>query len=200
MLVLNGKPLAYDRAFEHDNVQYPANWLRLASSEERRAIGITEIPDPPTWDQRFYWGYDENNQLISRPLNDEPEFDADGNVLLDENGEQMQKAGLKTQWIAKQKEIASAYLRPTDWYVVRRAETGAVIPAMVLTYREAVRNVSNEREEQIAACTTTEELKELLFGFPEIVSLEEDPDTGEMIEQRRVNPNVATAWPEQPQV
>lgn len=196
MLILDGKPLAYDRPFTHDGIQYPANWLRLSSLEEKAAIGIEERPNPPSWDQRFYWGYDENGQLISKRLNDEPAFDEDGNVLLDGNGEQIKQTGLKTQWIATQKQIAASLLAPTDWYVTRRAETGAEIPEEVLVYRDQVRVVSGEREAQIAACVTTEELKELLFGSAEIVSFKEDPDTGEMIEQRQANPNVATAWPE----
>lgn len=197
MLVLNGKPLAYDRPFTHDGIQYPSNWLRLASAEEKAAIGIEERPNPPTWDQRFYWGYDENGELISKRLNDEPAFDEDGNVQLDANGEQIVQTGLKTQWIATQKQTAGTLLAPTDWYVVRQSETGQVIPANVLLYREQVRAISGEREAQIAACTTTEELKELLFGSQEIITYEEDPDTGEMVETRSINPNVATPWPTQ---
>jgi hypothetical protein len=46
MFVLDGKPLSPDVAFTHDGIQYPANWLRLATPEERAAIGITEVPDP----------------------------------------------------------------------------------------------------------------------------------------------------------
>ena len=57
MFLLDGKPLSPDVAFTTpDGTQYPANWLRLASPEERAAIGITEAPDPEQYDQRFYWG------------------------------------------------------------------------------------------------------------------------------------------------
>ena len=63
MLLLDGKPLSYDRAFTHEGIQYPANWLRLSSWEEKSAIGITEVPDPPYYDQRFYWGVDNPKQL-----------------------------------------------------------------------------------------------------------------------------------------
>ena len=59
MFILDGKPLSPDRAFTtSDGTQYPANWLRLATPAQRAAIGITEQPDAPTWDQRFYWGPD----------------------------------------------------------------------------------------------------------------------------------------------
>ena len=50
MLTLNNKSLSYDRAFTHDGIQYPANWLRLSSLEERNALGITEVADDPTYD------------------------------------------------------------------------------------------------------------------------------------------------------
>ena len=41
MFILDGKPLSPDNAFTHDGINYPANWLRLATPEEREAIGIT---------------------------------------------------------------------------------------------------------------------------------------------------------------
>ena len=66
MFILNGKPLSPDVAFTHGGIQYPANWLRLSTLEEKEAIGITEVPDPPTWDQRFYWGYTEDGELIPK--------------------------------------------------------------------------------------------------------------------------------------
>ena len=53
---LNGNPLAVDVAFTHNDIQYPANWLRLSTAEEKTAIGITEVADAPTYDSRFYWG------------------------------------------------------------------------------------------------------------------------------------------------
>jgi hypothetical protein len=56
MFILNGKPLSPDVAFTTGGIQYPANWLRLATPEEREAIGITEQADPPVWDQRFCVG------------------------------------------------------------------------------------------------------------------------------------------------
>ena len=65
MLQLDGKTLRYDKAFVHDGVQYPSNWLRLTSLEEKQAIGIVEVPDAPvaSWDQRFYWGVDNPKDL-----------------------------------------------------------------------------------------------------------------------------------------
>ena len=51
---LNGKPLAVDVPFTVGNINYPANWLRLTSLDEKKAIGITEVDDDPVYDSRFY--------------------------------------------------------------------------------------------------------------------------------------------------
>ena len=66
MFLLNGEPLAIDTPFTADDIQYPANWLRLSTLEEKEAIGITEVPDPEPYDQRFYWGYDADGNLIPK--------------------------------------------------------------------------------------------------------------------------------------
>ena len=52
---LNGNSLPLDVAFTtSDGTQYPSNWLRLSSAEEKKAIGITEVDDPKIYDYRFY--------------------------------------------------------------------------------------------------------------------------------------------------
>lgn len=141
MFVLDGKPLALDRAFEHNGIKYPSQWLRLASPEQRAAIGITEQAPEPVYDQRFYWGYDDNGALIPKDLEQ-----------------------LKEQWTAEQKRTANTLLAPNDWLLVRRAETGDAVPMEILSYRESVRNACNLREAQIEAAETVEELKEVLYG------------------------------------
>jgi hypothetical protein len=47
MFLLNGQPLPLDTPFrDAAGNSYPANWLRLTSLEEKRAIGIINMPDP----------------------------------------------------------------------------------------------------------------------------------------------------------
>jgi hypothetical protein len=115
MFLLNGTPLPPDQPFEHDGVQYPSNWLRLASQEEKAAIGITEQPDPVRPDDRFYW-VDGNNQGTPKDLNE-----------------------LKAQWTKQVDQIAYSLLLPTDWMIVRKAETNVEVPADALNHRTAVR-------------------------------------------------------------
>lgn len=134
---LNGQPIALDIAFTHGDIQYPANWLRLASPEERAAIGITEVPDPEAYDQRFYWGPNNPKQL------------EDETVTPDVGDPYVQK-GLKSQWTAQVKDTANKMLAPTDWYVIRKAETDTAIPSNVITFRADVKVECNRLETAIA--------------------------------------------------
>ena len=156
--LLNGQPLRVGRPFtDADGVQYPSNWLRLASEDDKAAIGITWEPDPAPVDTRFYWDHD-----LPKRLEDEPAVDENGDPVLDADGVQIINKGLKTEWIAKQKEIAASLFAPTDWYIIRKADTGIDVPAAVKQYRDEVRITSGLREDQIAQVTTTEELAALL--------------------------------------
>lgn len=41
-----GQSIPLDSPFTVEDINYPANWLRLASPAERAAIGLVELPDP----------------------------------------------------------------------------------------------------------------------------------------------------------
>ncbi len=156
MFILEGKPLALDTPFTtSDGTQYPANWLRLSSLEEKEAIGITEQADSPVWDQRYYWGYDADGNLIPKQLEDE--------VVTPEGGEPYTQTGLKTLHIQQTKETANKLLLPTDWYIVRKFERNINIPTDVAEYRAEVIAVSEQRETLISSVTTVQELENLIL-------------------------------------
>jgi hypothetical protein len=170
--LLNGQPLRVGRPFtDADGVQYPSNWLRLASEADKAAIGITWEPDPAPVDTRFYWDHD-----LPKRLEDEPAVDKDGDPVLDADGVQIINKGLKTEWVAQQKEIASSLLASSDWYVTRKAEIPPLKSRLLLPYRAAVRTTSGTREAEINACTTTEELAALLTNSAQVMN-----DDGEMV-------------------
>ena len=130
MLKLDNNPLSYDRAFTHAGIQYPANWLRLSSLEERNALGITEVADAPSWDKKFYWGVDnpkDHTQLVE-------------------------------QWVSQVKQTAGSLLAQTDWYVIRMSDSAKPVPTSVQLERSEIRRFSDEKEAAIEATTTTEEL------------------------------------------
>ena len=162
MFLLDGKPLSPDVAFTTpDGTQYPANWLRLASPEERAAIGITEAPDPEQYDQRFYWG--PGNPKL---LDDRPEVDQEGNPLLSSDGTQVVTKGLKSQFISQIKQTAGQLLAQSDWKVIRGAEGAKALDKETKDLRNAIRAKSDEHEAAILACTTVEELAALQFDWP----------------------------------
>mgnify|MGYP003645580189 CR=1 FL=1 len=166
MLILNGKPLSYDRAFTHENIQYPSSWLRLSSLSEKQAIGISEVANEPSFDQQFYWGPSNPKQL-----DDKPAVDADGKDL------GYTQTGLKTLWSGKQNDIASSTLASSDWRVIKAKETSTDVPADWITYRAAVRTICNTRQAEITSCTTVEQLKELFYGDAQIIKTKEQQKT-----------------------
>jgi hypothetical protein len=141
MFILDGKPLSPDRAFTHDGIQYPANWLRLSTLEEKEAIGITEVPDPPIYDQRFYWGYDQDGQLIPKD-----------------------HAQLCEQWVNQTRQTANTLLQPTDWMVVREIDNGTAMSADWKVWREDVRLATNAKVLSIGETTDTAELAAYITG------------------------------------
>jgi hypothetical protein len=141
MFILDGKPLSPDVAFTHAGIQYPANWLRLSSAKQRKDIGITEVPDPPTWDQRFYWGYDEHGDLIPK----------DHTQLVE-------------QWTTQTRTTAGTLLAPTDWQVIRQSDNGVEMSASVKELREEIRLAAGAKNAEIAATADTDELAAYITG------------------------------------
>jgi len=174
MFMLDNKPLALDVPFTHAEIQYPANWLRLASPEERAAIGITEVADPVAYDDRFYWA-----PGVPKLLEDREESDEQGNPLyvkvLGEVGgkpamvdstERLVTKGLKSQFVAQVKATAGSLLTATDWKITRAAEGVKAVDADTLAARAAIRAASDANETAIKACTTVEQLAALQLNWP----------------------------------
>jgi len=165
MFMLNNKPLALDTAFTHNEISYPANWLRLASPQERAAIGITEVDDPAMYDDRFYWGVDNPKLLEDREESDEEGNPLYEKVLGEVNGQpamvdtdkRLVTKGLKSQWTAQVKDTAGKLLAATDWMVVRKYERKVAIPESVVAYRAAVIAEANRLELAISASASIED-------------------------------------------
>ena len=159
--LLDGKPLAVDVAFSHNDINYPANWLRLSTADEKTALGITEVADAPTYDNRFYWG-----DGTAKTLTDTNEVDENGDPLLDSEGNQVITLGVKSVLKAQEKVTAGSLLAKYDRYVVRKAEKSTAIPTAITTYRDAVRTACNTRETEIDNCADTAALV-TLYGSTE---------------------------------
>ena len=142
MFLLNGQPLPVDTPFTTpDGTQYPANWLRLASAEEKAAIGITEVAEAVRLDDRFWF---DGNVDTPRDLDD-----------------------CKVMLVSQIKQTAGTLLTATDWMVIRAAEGGTPLTEEVKAQRAAIRTASNDNEAAIAACTEVAELAALQPVWPQ---------------------------------
>ena len=171
--MLNGKSLALDVAFSNGNINYPANWLRLATLAQKQAIGITEVAGPAWYDQRFYWGVGKPKTI----------------------------ADLKVNWIDQQKHTAGALLSSTDWMIIRKEEAGTAVPSATQTYRTTVMTQCKAREDQITACDTTDELAALIgdgqrAGSATNGATEKKDSDGNSFDPKQYNPIVLEAWPD----
>ena len=149
---LNGNPLAVDVAFSHNDINYPANWLRLSTAQEKKDLGITEVADASVYDGRFY-----NGDGSAKALDDTKE-------TID--GVEYTYLGVKSVLKAQEKVTAGSLLAKYDWYVVRKAEKGTVIPSAISTFRDGVRTACDTREKEIDACSDTAALV-TLYGTKE---------------------------------
>ena len=155
MFLLNGTPLGIDSPFTHNDIQYPSNWLRLASQEERAAIGITEVSDAPWYDDRFYWGVDNPKQL------------EDITVTPEGGGEAYVQKGMKSNHLAQTKTTTNQLLSATDWMVIRKAERDVAIPAATVAYRAAVLAECDRLLAAIAAASDVPALMAVSASWPE---------------------------------
>ena len=170
---LNGKTLPIDRGFTHNDIQYPRNWLRQATQEDKAALGITWEADPVRHDDRYYWNGELDNP---KALEDVDAVDEDGNPVWEQELDnsdpenpvmvdtdvQLVTHGLKHTMINQVKHTAGTMLAQTDWYVVRKAEREVAIPADVVAERTHVVAESDRLEVAIAACADVEALIEVM--------------------------------------
>jgi hypothetical protein len=158
---LNGQPISIDRPYTSaDGVTYP----HLRDAALRESLGVVEVADPESFDQRFWWGVG-NPKL----LNDREEVDENGNPLyvqeynplteaMQNTSKRLVTKGLKSQWTAQVKATAGSLLAGTDWYIIRKAERNIDIPESVQSYRTAVVTEANRLETAISSVTSVEQL------------------------------------------
>ena len=131
---------------------------------EREAQGVYEIIYDNTnlKNPRYYWNGAEsivfaNNAVTAsyapatgKDVADKDAVDSDGNNVLDDDGNQVIIAGLKTIFKNEVKAQAKGLLSSSDWYIIRKAEdAGSTIPSNIATYRAAIRTKSNDMETAI---------------------------------------------------
>jgi len=122
----DGRIIQHDQAFEQDELNYVSGPGRL-TQEERDAMGITEVVDPPRADDRFYW-IGEDGAATPKDL-----------------------VTLKVTAVSSVKQTARSVLSAWDWRVIRSASGGAALSEEQVSAMQAVRAYSNTLEAEIAA-------------------------------------------------
>ena len=139
--LLDGRTLSPDAAFTHNDIQYPAGWIRRVSEKEREAIGMEWQDDLPIYDSQFWYGYDKDGNLIPRDL-----------------------VELKGRWLSNVKKQAGRLLARTDWMIIRQLDPSSEreVGAEVLAERAQIRQLSDDKELLIEATNNVAEFAELV--------------------------------------
>ena len=123
-------------AFKHPTtgIQYPRNWLNLATAQEKKDVGFIELT---------FSGADKDDKYY---INSEssPVYDASaGTVTITKSSTARNVAVLQTSFKESITQKAWTNLGETDWYVTRKSEISTAIPAKITAFRTAVRLVCN---------------------------------------------------------
>ena len=168
------KVFANPEGFTLNGNQYSSQIFFLWSKEAKEEIGIYEIETDSSnfKDESYYINTNEifefkngkatrswGNAFVKQ-LEDVNAVDQNGAPIL-QDGKQLVTKGLKSQKISISKQQAAGLLQSTDWYVIRKSDTGTAIPQDIQDFRTAVRLVNNQQETQINACSNVEQLKAL---------------------------------------
>lgn len=134
----------YGEAFVVNGNQYPANWLDVATEEEKNAIGIKPVVSVNSpKNQRYYWVTSETVGAEIRYTN------------VPKNIEEC-----KIDDINDTKHQAQIRLAATDYVDVRNLRDPSYKPE-VIAWRDAIRKQCKDRVAKINACTTLDELETL---------------------------------------
>ena len=123
-------------AFKHPTtgIQYPRNWVSLASDSEKASVGFIEVTYTGSHKDGEYY-----NNAESAPVYDASK----GTVVITKSSTAKNLADLKEGKKTDASNSAYSALQSTDWYVVRKEEISTAIPSKITAYRTAVRLVCN---------------------------------------------------------
>jgi len=126
------------------------------SDEELKNLGLFDVIISGDYDEKVhdlgevYW--DTENTVFKKDL-----VDKTWSETLEE---------LKTRRINHFKSIVNSELQKTDWYIIRKSDSGDAVPESVTTDRATLRTQSTTVETEINALSTKKEV--ILYDFPNI--------------------------------
>ena len=141
-------------AFRHPTtgIQYPRNWLSLASDSEKASVGFIEVTYSGSHKDGNYYNNTESAPVYNSGA---------GTVVITRSSSAKNLANLKASKKESASENAYGALKSTDWYVVRKEEVSTAIPSKITAYRTAVRLVCNSLKTAIDSASDVDALAAL---------------------------------------
>ena len=97
------------------------------------------------------WLDKDGKEILGKDIKkgEEKNYTAKMEDAKDANGNVIKIKGIRQGYIEQVKEQQRSLLTQTDWAVIRKADTGADIPAKIATWRAAIRTKATEMEKGI---------------------------------------------------
>ena len=133
-------------AFKHPTtgIQYPRNWITLASNSEKAAIGLIEVTYSGSYGDSEYYINAESSPVYNASA---------GTVVITKSKTAKNLTDLKASKTSQIETSTNSSMSSTDWYVIRKSETSTAIPSNVTAYRTACRLVCNSVKTAIGSAS-----------------------------------------------
>ena len=174
-----------------DGVQYPSTVFNDLAKLREWSIYPLTIED---YDTRYYrlidttYTLENNSKIVGTITTQEKDIDSH-----------------KSKMIQTIKQIAESMLTPTDWMVIRAAEGGDAVPSDISEFRASVRETSNEKESEVNALTSMDDIIDYENKAYEVSTFIEATDeegnttvTPEVSVIRTTMSKVTNGWPKDP--
>jgi len=129
-------------AFKHPTtgLQYPRNWLNLATDSEKSDVGFIEVTYTGSHKDSEYYINGESSPVYNSGA---------GTVVITRSTSAKNLATVKAEKLESARAMTYQALLPTDWYIIRKSEHSTAIPAKIVAYRLAARTVYNSLQTAI---------------------------------------------------
>ena len=137
-------------AFTYDGVDYPSNWIQLASQDELAALGVVDVVYASYPNDVYYW-VTQNAPVYNAQTNQ---------VDVTYTTTPKDLATCQTNQVNNINAQAYSLLQPTDWLVIRSVESGGVypVPQAWNTWRATIRTQASNAVTSITAATDVDQV------------------------------------------
>ena len=146
------------------DVNYPGNWIQLASPSERAELGIVDVVYGQRPNDTYYWVTQEAAVYNAKTNQADVNFTSTPKDL----------TTVQANSVSSINSQAYSILLPSDWMVIRSVESGGVypVPQAWNTWRATIRSQAATAVTAINASTTVDQVAAV---FP--VAWAANPDT-----------------------